>query len=60
VADVDVSSVCAGVGPVELQHAAMWSLLAGQYPGVLGPDGQPTAFAPVTFARPASDVSGGR
>lgn len=60
VADVEVSSACAGVGPVELQHAAMWSLLAGQYPGVLGPDGQPTAFAPVTFARPATDATGGR
>ncbi len=59
VTDVEVSSASAGVGPVELQHAAMWSLLAGQYPGVLGPDGQPTAFAPITFARPATDVTGG-
>jgi len=59
VADVEVSSTSAAVGPVELQHAAMWSLLAGQYPGVDGSDGQPTAFAPVTFARPATDVTGG-
>ncbi len=60
VGDLAVSSACAGVGPVELQHAAMWSLLSGQYPGVLGPDGQPAAVAPVTFARPATDLSGGR
>lgn len=60
VADGDASSICAGINPVELQHAAMWSLLAGQYPGVVGSDGQPTAFAPVSFARPATDLTGGR